>query len=210
VRTPLRIVCALLVALAPETRAAEPDLRCPPGTKLWIGTRESRCETPSGVAQGPIFGFYTDGTLRFYGTSRRGKSHGPWTHWNPDGSLSVEANYADGELVGAFRRFDAHGVLQSEGHHDPQGRMHGPWVRYWPNGRVRARWTMEHGQQHGPVATFYENGEKKSEGQRANAQPDGDWSWYDEDGNVASRCRYDAGRVVSGTCGEPSASADRR
>ena len=187
--------------------AAEPDLHCPPGTKLWKHRNgsEARCETPDGVAEGPTYGRYTDGTLRYLGTSRAGKTTGTWTNWNSNGTLSIEAEYQNGELVGAFRRYDANGVLQSEGNHDRKGRMDGTWTRYWPNGKVRTRWTMDGGRQHGPVATFYESGAKKSEGQRVDGQPDGEWNWFAEDGTMTQTCRYEAGRVVTGVCKEAGA-----
>ena len=190
---------------AARASAAEPDLRCPPGTKLWEHQNgsEARCETPAGVAEGPTYGRYRDGTLRYHGTSHAGKTNGTWTNWNANGTVSIEAEYRDGELAGAFRRYDTNGVLQSEGNHDQKGRMDGTWTRYWPNGNARTRWTMDGGRQHGPVATFYESGAKKSEGQRKDGQPDGEWRWFDTTGTVTETCRYDSGRVVDGSCGGP-------
>lgn len=201
------LLLALALVAAPLARAAEPDLTCPAGTKLWNHPNgiEARCETPNGVAEGPAYGRYSDGTLRYYGTSHAGKTTGTWTNWNPNGTVSIEAEYKNGELVGAFRRYDAKGVLQNEGSHDAEGRMHGTWTRYWPNGKARTRWTMDAGQQHGPVATFYESGAKKSEGQRANGLPDGEWDWFAEDGTETQSCRYEAGVVVAGVCKEAGA-----
>jgi antitoxin component YwqK of YwqJK toxin-antitoxin module len=192
------------LAVIAGARAAEPDLRCPPGTRLWKHGQEGHCETPSGVSEGPLFGLYTNGTLRYFGTSRRGKTHGAWTSWNGNGTVSIEANYEHGELVGAFRRFDANGVLQSEGNHDGTGQMDGLWKRYWPNGRIRTQWTMTHGQQHGPVSTWYESGARKSEGQRKDGRPDGAWSYFAGDGSVTNRCRYEQGHLVEGECGDPA------
>lgn len=205
VRFLLLLAAALLAS--PPANAAEPDLKCPPGTRLWKhgNGSEARCETPDGVAEGPAYGRYGDGTLRYHGTAHAGKTTGTWTNWNSNGTLSIEAEYEDGELVGAFRRYDAKGVLQSEGNHDRKGRMDGTWTRFWPNGKVRTRWTMDGGRQHGPVETFYESGAKKSEGQRADGQPDGEWSWFAEDGARTERCRYEAGRVVDGVCKEAGA-----
>ena len=202
-----RLLLAIVGSLAVIARAsaAEPDLSCPPGARLWKHDSEARCETPNGVSEGPVFGRYTDGTLRYFGTTRHGKTHGAWTNWNENGTVSIEANYEDGELVGAFRRFDANGVLQSEGNHDRAGRMDGLWKRYWPNGRIRTQWTMAHGQQHGPVTTWYESGARKSEGQRTDGRPDGAWIYFAEDGSVTNRCRYEQGHVVEGECGNPGA-----
>ena len=199
-----RLFAAVALLAAPHAIAAEPDLECPPGTHLWQHQNgsESRCETPAGVAEGPIYGRYSDGTLRYHGTSRAGKTTGTWTNWNSNGTVSIEAEYQNGELLGAFRRYDNNGVLQTEGNHDRLGRMDGTWTRFWPSGVVRTRWTMAGGRQHGPVATFYESGAKKSEGQRADGQPDGEWRWFSEDGQTTESCRYAAGRVASGVCKE--------
>jgi antitoxin component YwqK of YwqJK toxin-antitoxin module len=201
------LLFAAVLFASPLAIAAEPDLRCPPGTKLWtLGNgSEAHCETPNGVAEGPAYGRYSDGTLRYHGTSHAGKTTGTWTNWNSNGTLSIEAEYQDGELVGAFRRYDAHGVLQSEGNHDRKGRMDGTWTRYWPNGKVRTRWTMDGGRQQGPVETFYESGAKKSQGQRTDGQPVGEWTWFAEDGAVTQTCVYEGGRVASGVCGGPGA-----
>jgi antitoxin component YwqK of YwqJK toxin-antitoxin module len=199
----LLLVAAVLFASS-RALAAEPDLSCPPGTKLWKhgNGSEARCETPDGVAEGPAYGRYADGTLRYHGTSHAGKTTGMWRNWNPNGTLSIEADYEGGELVGAFRLYDANGVLQSEGSHDRKGRMDGTWTRHWPNGNVRTRWTMAGGRQEGPVATFYEHGGKKSEGQRVDGRPDGEWKWFAEDGTQIASCRYEGGRVVEGVCKE--------
>ena len=182
--------------------AAEPKLPCPSGTRLVQQAREARCETPDGVAEGPFTVRNADGTLRYAGTARRGKTHGAWTSWSAAGKVSVEAHYEDGELVGPFRRFGANGILQIEGSHDRAGEMDGIWNGYWPNGRLRTQWSMSHGEQQGPVTTWYESGAKKSKGRRAGGQPDGAWTYFAEDGLVTHRCRYDRGRVAEGPCGQ--------
>jgi hypothetical protein len=197
------LLVAVALVAASRATAVEPDLKCPPGTHLrqHQNGSESRCETPAGVAEGPVYGRYSDGTLRYHGTSRAGKTTGTWTNWNANGTVSIEAEYQDGELIGAFRGYDANGMLRTEGNHDRKGRMDGTWTRFWPNGSVRTRWTMAGGRQHGPVATFWESGTKKSEGQRADGQPDGTWRWFDASGVATGSCRYEAGRVVEGVCG---------
>ncbi len=207
VKPGVRFLLLAVALLAARATAAEPDLSCPSGTRLWKQSNgsESRCETPDGVGEGPTYGRYSNGTLRYSGTTRAGKTTGLWTNWNSNGTLSIEAEYQDGELVGAFRRYDANGVLQSEGNHDRKGRMDGTWTRFWPSGKVRTRWTMDGGRQQGPVATFYESGAKKSEGQRVDGRPDGEWTWYAEDGHPTESCRYQEGRVVAGVCQESGA-----
>ena len=196
------VTAGILVAVALGS-AAERDLQCPAGTKVVEQAHEARCETPNGVSEGPFLGRNEDGTVRFRGSARRGKTHGAWTSWNANGTVAIEANYEDGELVGAFRRFDANGILQSEGNHDRDGAMDGTWTRYWPNGRVRTKWSMSHGAQQGPVTTWYETGAKKSEGQRAGGRPEGAWIYFDEDGRTTHQCRYEQGRVVAGNCDAP-------
>jgi hypothetical protein len=53
--------------------------------------------------------------------------------------------------------------------------------------------------------TFHESGAKKSSGQRADGLPDGDWSWFAQDGTETQSCRYEAGVVVAGVGKEAGA-----
>jgi antitoxin component YwqK of YwqJK toxin-antitoxin module len=182
------------------TEGREP--RCPPGTSRVDRAADSACQTADGVLEGPLWARYPDGRLRFYATARKGLVEGIWTSWHANGERSIEAEYHDGQLDGRFRMWDMAGHLLYEGFHDAHGQMDGTWVRWWPNGRQRARWEMRGGRQQGAIEAWYPSGVRRMQGQRTDGRADGRWQWWDEDGKPTRTCRYEAGRVVEGVCGE--------
>jgi antitoxin component YwqK of YwqJK toxin-antitoxin module len=192
----------LLLALpAGSARAAEPSLACPPGTVLRTSGRDGGCETPGGVAEGPFWSRAANGGLRYVAHAHLGRPHGLWTSFHSNGTRATEAEYVDGELCGAFRRWDADGHLLYEGRHDAHGEMDGVWTHYWPNGHKRAEWTMAHGRQEGPVQIWYESGTPKLRGRRHDGRADGEFTWWDESGAVVNRCRVADGHPLEGACG---------
>jgi antitoxin component YwqK of YwqJK toxin-antitoxin module len=131
------------------------------------------------------------------------ESAGVWVTYHPNGAKASEAEHVNGALAGALRMWDDEGHLLFEGRNDARGEMHGTWQRWWPSGGRRMRWEMEHGRQQGPVEAWYESGAPRLRGLHRGGARDGAWTWWAEDGRVAHACRYEAGRVVEGTCAAP-------
>lgn len=198
----MRRVLVLALALAGTLGAAElPSRDCPPGASLVQRGLDFACETPDGVGEGPFWRLSEDGTPRYWGVERAGRLHGPWIGWHDNGTRATEAEYDRGVLHGAFRKWDRAGQLLYEGRNDARGEMHGTWSRWWANGELRVEWEMEHGRSSGAVRTFHENGARASAGARRDGFREGEWTWWDPDGRVSARCRYEAGVAVEGKCG---------
>jgi antitoxin component YwqK of YwqJK toxin-antitoxin module len=196
-----RIPATLALALCAAAQDP-PPLACPPGSEQRQRERDFACETPEGVGEGPFWGRYQEGGgLRYWSEARRGRTHGPWIAFHPNGRRSREAEYRDGELTGAFREWDAEGRLTVSGQHDEAGEMHGTWTRWWPGGGKKLEWEMEHGRAHGEVAGWWEHGARRFAGRREDGRRQGVWTWWDERGRETARCRYRDGVAVEGACG---------
>lgn len=196
-RRPLAAAALALVLCAAQ---GEPPLDCPPGSRRRQRDRDFACETPVGVGEGPFWGRYESGRLRYWSEARDGKTHGTWITWHPSGEKATEAEYRGGELVGAFRQWDADGKLVYAGTHDATGEMHGTWTRWWPNGEKRLEWAMVHGHQHGEVAAWWQSGTRKLAGRHEAGRREGTWTWWDERGVETASCRYRDGSIVTGVC----------
>lgn len=200
----------LTLAAAGLLGSAAAPPACPPGTRRHETAREGFCTDAAGARQGPIWGRFPDGSLRYLGEARNDLTHGSWRSWHANGTPSIEAIYANGQLSGPFRMWSAEGRLVYSGQHDEHGRMDGRFERWWPDGTPRLRWEMRAGVHHGVVEAWYESGGPRLRGARREGLDDGEWSWWNEDGGLARRCRFAAGRAVAGPCDAIPASVDER
>jgi hypothetical protein len=106
---------SLLALLAPNPAAkAAPlppqgPLRCPPGTEPYTGGGLARglqgCIDKDQKFQGPFRETYADGTTAAAGPLR-GRRHGEWNFWNPDGTLRATWVYDDGVVIDARPAID--------------------------------------------------------------------------------------------------------
>lgn len=111
---PLPCLLAPLALLATSAAAQAPlpptgPLRCPPGTELYDGGGLARglqgCMTPERKFQGPFRETYADGHIAAAG-ELRGRRHGEWNFWNPDGTLRATWVYDDGVVIDARPALD--------------------------------------------------------------------------------------------------------
>ena len=102
-----------------------------------------------------------------------------------NGKIKIEASYKDNVPEGIRREYDStgkilnsyifkKGVIVGEGIIDQQLTKHGPWIEY------------------------YNNGKKKSEGSYNNGKREGQWKFYDNDGNIEQEGSYDDKGKYSG------------
>jgi antitoxin component YwqK of YwqJK toxin-antitoxin module len=192
-----------LVALASFGAAPAQPPPCPAGTSVREVGREGWCASADGRRNGPIWGRYAGGGLRYLGAARDDLTHGVWRSWHENGEPSIESHYENGTLTGAFRMWSDAGRLLYAGRHDARGRMDGPFERWWPDGTPRLRWEMHAGVHDGPIEAWYPSGALRMRGARRDGRHQGVWTWWREAGGVERTCRYEDGRAIDGDC-EPA------
>jgi len=89
---------------------------------------------------------------------KEGKMHGPRRFFHPDGSVQMEAEFDEGQPVGASKSYTAHGKVVEVTPYK-NGQMHGERVQYWPGTDVPRRIIpYEMGTVEGTVKDFHESG----------------------------------------------------
>jgi antitoxin component YwqK of YwqJK toxin-antitoxin module len=79
-----------------------------------------------------------DGVLLRAGEYRDGQREGPWRFWNEDGGVAARGSYHDGELHGLWRWWHDTGVLAGEGRYG-DGEKTGCWRSFYPGGGRQAQ-----------------------------------------------------------------------
>ncbi|MFT5820584.1 MAG: antitoxin component YwqK of YwqJK toxin-antitoxin module [Crocinitomix sp.] len=89
-----------------------------------------------------------------------------------------------------YQEFHATGELKIEGNYDDNQERHGLWVSYYETGIKWSESNYTHGNKHGHSITFYPTGKVRYLGEYANDKQVGHWTFYDEEGNIASEEDY--------------------
>ena len=70
------------------------------------------------------------------------------------------------------------------------GKREGGWESYFPNGTLRSRGTFMNGVREGPTTVYHENGAVFYTGWYRKGTPVGEWLFYELDGTIKKRVRY--------------------
>ena len=122
--------------------------------------------------------------------------HGPRTLWYPGGRKYLEGQYQEGRPVGTWRHWLFDGRLRSEQLFRDDGSSHR--VFWSADGHREAEDSFDHDGT-GTSADWYENGTKWRERTFRNHKPHGQWTVWDERGNVMKRATYRDGQLVDGS-----------
>ncbi len=76
----------------------------------------------------------------------------------------------------------------------------GAWLRWYPSGRLRDSLFFVNSQPHGPSFSYYENGNTESAGIFRQGKYDLDWTFYHENGKIATREKYTAEKLADLEC----------
>jgi antitoxin component YwqK of YwqJK toxin-antitoxin module len=127
----------------------------------------------SRIRHGSCTEWYTNGNLKMEGSYKDGKLHGPYFEYYEDGQLALCTGYADGKQFGRYERWYGNGAqryLGAYGGDDPNDEKVGKWQIWY-------QYKNEDGTSPGGL---------HAEGEYCWNQECGEWTYWDQDGNVIS------------------------
>jgi antitoxin component YwqK of YwqJK toxin-antitoxin module len=99
-------------------------------------------------------------------------------------------------MVVGETRYYPNGQKEIEGGYDKEGKKTGLWTSWYPSGKVSKEENYLADKKNGRQRDFYESGKPNFESNYKNNIPDGDWIFYDGQGNKKSRIVFKDGRKV--------------
>ncbi|MEO9853812.1 MAG: hypothetical protein ABJH72_07600 [Reichenbachiella sp.] len=156
--------------------------------------------------------YYVSGQLKTEGLNKSGKSDSLWVHYFESGEKMAEGYYKQGLKTGPWKYFYKNGKLSAEGGYE-NGQTLGNWIYYYSNGAKSAEGLQKNGSKDGYWKMFYDSGVIKGVGEfdegtgeykeyyisgnlkvTGNFRGDlnyGQWTYYDEEGNVEGQAQFD-------------------
>lgn len=139
--------------------------------------------------------FHSNGKIMAEGIYVDRKKEGEWRFFDPSGTLSSIETYDGDQLSGkkvvCYRNGDTAKV-----EHYRDSTLHGPWRSYFQDGTLKGKGRFENGDRKGVEKRYHPNGELKVKGGHdENGFRDGEWTYYDEDGEVEHRAIYDGAEI---------------
>ena len=127
--------------------------------------------------------------------SERNIRHGRYSEWALNGTLLLDAHYAEDQLDGLFQEWSANGRCR-EVSRWKAGLRHGVTSRYHREGWKETETQYQVGKKHGLETTFYASGKVKRISQYRNGDLHGFVTHYDSRGRQRSVWEYAEGRRV--------------
>lgn len=156
--------------------------------------------------------FYVSGQLKMKGLNKAGKSDSLWVYYFETGEKQAEGYFKQGLKTGPWKYFYKNGKVSAEGGYE-KGQTLGNWIYYYPDGAKSAEGLQKNGIKDGYWKMFYESGQTKGvgefdegtgaykeyyisgnlkvTGQFVGDVNVGDWTYYDEEGNVEGTANFD-------------------
>lgn len=111
----------------------------------------------------------------------------------PDGSpreVTVYNVSGETKTPTAYKEYHENGHIYMEGPYDAELKRHGIWTAYHNDGTNQSQTEYTHGSKEGFTKVWYPNGALRYEGQYKGNVKSGDWTYYKEDGSVATTMSY--------------------
>jgi TonB family protein len=121
---------------------------------------------------------------------------------NSAGVLLLKASFRDKNLQtknGLFTYYHPDGSVAIIGMMD-NNLQTGTWKSWYPNGKMRDSTSFLRGLKDGYAASFFENGNPKLKGNYRGDDPIGEWTWYHENGNIATKEKYVNSKLTDLQC----------
>lgn len=156
--------------------------------------------------------YYVSGSLKMEGMNKAGKSDSLWVYYFDTGEKMAEGYYKQGLKTGTWKYYYKNGKVSAEGGYE-LGQTLGNWIYYYPNGAKSAEGLQKNGSKDGYWKMFYESGETKGIGEfdegtgaykeyyisgnlkvagAFNGDVNyGNWTYYDEEGNIEGEATFD-------------------
>lgn len=130
-------------------------------------------------------GYYESGNL-FY---ERIVSNGYYKEYFESGTLAIEANYVENELVGAWKKFYPSGELEWVVQYK-SGYREGGYQNFYKNGQLKLEGTMHKDKKHGEERRYLEDGQLEWTGKYREDQFDKNWQRFDASGKVVQKIKF--------------------
>jgi uncharacterized protein len=141
---------------------------------------------------------YASGKTQYEGNVSCHELNGKFTWYHPDGSVSNEHSYTDGNREGAFKTYHPNGKIYIEGAYS-KDRKHGKWVWYYDNGKVETTGYYDKGKSDSVWVFYYDNGKKDTEAHYKKGERDGPLRFYNLQGEMVYEKHYKDGEVFGYT-----------
>ncbi|MCV9386348.1 tetratricopeptide repeat protein [Reichenbachiella ulvae] len=147
-----------------------------------------------GTGQGEVY--YETGELKVKYQVADGDLNGPYIRYYKNGQIDQEFIYSADVVEGAYKRYYPDGSTYEIGQYKTD-EMNGPWEIYFDNGQLSARGAYKEGLKVGQWLYYYRNGELLKEQQYdEEGALDGQEAWYDIDGKLHSKRRFEKDALV--------------
>ncbi len=105
---------------------------------------------------------------------------GPFLTYHDNGRIYKSGNYVNGLKEGEWKEYDKYGKLLK--------------ILTYKKGKIDRRSTPDQIKEY---ATFYDNGRLKEKGKTKNGKRDGEWTFYQKNGEIKTIVFYDYGKEIS-------------
>jgi antitoxin component YwqK of YwqJK toxin-antitoxin module len=104
---------------------------------------------------------------------------------NISSGMHPDSIIKDGEYIKHYKN----GVIEMRGMMK-DGKRDGLWKSWYQDGLPWSETTFKEGKKEGPTVTFYDTGKKRYEGFYTADAESGNWTFYDEKGNVTEKKNF--------------------
>jgi len=130
-----------------------------------------------------------DGDKQAEGYYLERKKDSVWSFYDQNGRIVAKDSYAEGKRDGKSLRFfrdeDTSNIV-----HWTDGKRDGKIRQFFDNGKEKLIGYYSDGELNGPLTIFYPSGFKKVEGRYKNNLREGEWVYYDEEGDTSKVINY--------------------
>ena len=174
----------LLLLLIISLTACDPSYEVKEETDDLGFRKEYQIDPNTGLKNGYLREYDPQGNLSVEENYLEGELNGPRRVYAENGQVLAEENLKMGEYAGSYKSYDDAGNLTMKGQY-AKGAMNGLWYSYYPDGTVKTEFTYVNNEQDGPVRQWYPDGTPELSGFYA---PGGDFTGdlirYDEAGQL--------------------------
>jgi len=157
------------------------------------------------ILHGQQIEFFKNGQKRLETNYQHGKLDGVQIEYHQlEGinSISRIGHWTDNLKSGRWIWFDANGERSSECFYK-EDKIVG-YKRHWDRGKLSQLEFYDKNDNIVRLESFYPNGRKSKRGKFKNGVKHGAWTYWDNDGNITSKCEWKYGEPWSGKCGLPA------
>lgn len=140
--------------------------------------------------------FYKNGKKAAEGWYLNQEKDSVWTYFSEfDGTVRIREPYLEGKLDGKASSYYPDGAVSEEVTWK-EGQKHGEWNQYYTDGSLRLKSRYENDSLHGLYQVFYPDSTPKVSGTYLENKSQGKWDFFDETGSVVYSIEYEDGLAL--------------